>query len=85
MKVVVEQSGMGNSAQALTFQSPFHMSVPCKRCDSNATLMMIVVDDEQLLVAERPVDAKVWPHDSSSIAIYLCTNCGSMRARWNQG
>ena len=47
-------------------------------------IFMQVFDEEKELVDQRPVDAKIWPHDASVTNIYLCTNCRSMRATWNQ-
>jgi len=85
MKMVIEQSKMANSAKDFTYQAPFPITVKCRKCKNPARLIMLVDDDIGELVAQRPRNVKVWPHDCSAIAIYLCTNCGSMRATWNQG
>ena len=88
MEIVVEQSKMADNAREITYQEPFPLAVSCKRkgCSKEqATLIMLVRDGEKELVEQRPEGVRVWPHDSSVIAIYLCTECGSMRARWNQG
>lgn len=86
MEVVFKRSEVVDAAVSETYQEPFPEWVVCKRCDNKkATLYMLINDKDGELIKERPVDAKVWPHDSSTIAIYLCTGCGSMRARWNQG
>ena len=88
MEIVVEQSKMVENARDITYQEPFPLSVSCKRkgCQKEeATLIMLVRDADQELVKQRPENVRVWPHDASVIAIYLCTECGSMRARWNQG
>ena len=88
MKIVVEQSNMAESAREITYQEPFPLSVSCKRkgcAKEQATLIMLVRDEEKALVAQRPKGVRCWPHDSSVIGIYFCTECGSMRARWNQG
>ncbi len=88
MDIVVEQSRMAKQAEDITYQEPFPLSVSCKRkacLKEEATLIMLVRDSEQELVKQRPKGVSVWPHDASVIAIYLCTECGSMRARWNQG
>jgi len=88
MEIVIEQSKMAEQARDITYQEPFPLTVRCKRtdCTSNeAMLIMLVHDKDKALVAQRPKDVRVWPHDSSVIGIYFCTECGSMRARWNQG
>ena len=88
MEIVIKQSQMAKQAEDITYQEPFPLTVPCKRktCGKEeATLIMLVHDSEKSLVGQRPTNVRVWPHDSSVIAIYLCTECGSMRARWNQG
>ena len=84
MKIVVEQSEMWDSAISVTYQEPFPPFVPCKKCKNKAILYMLIDDEEKALVSQRPVDAHIWPHDSSVTAIYFCCGCGSMRARWNQ-
>jgi len=88
MKIVIEQSKMAKQAREMTYQEPFPLTVRCKRADcknNEANLIMLIDDDDRALVAQRPSDVRVWPHDSSVIGIYLCTECGTMRARWNQG
>ncbi len=86
MKVVFKQSEVRDAAVSETYQEPFPEWVVCRKCDNKKAILYMLVNDEgQELVEERPVDARTWPHDSSTVAIYLCTNCGSMRARWNQG
>lgn len=87
MKIVFKRSEILESAVSKSYQIPFPERVRCTRsgCEGEATLYMLINDDEQELLAERPVEVKVWPHDSSTVAVYLCTNCGAMRARWNQG
>ena len=86
MEIVFRQSEVREAAVSETYQEPFPEWVVCKKCDNRkATLYMVINDKNQELVDERPTDARVWPHDSSTTAVYLCTACGSMRARWNQG
>ena len=88
MKIVFKQNELEDAAVVETQQEPFPLWVKCKRSDcknDKAILYMLIIDGEKELVGERPIDACVWPHDASVIAIYLCTECGSMRARWNQG
>ncbi len=88
MNIVIEQSQMAKQTVEITYQEPFPLTVRCKRGDckgGEAMLIMLIDDIEKALVDQRPENVRVWPHDSSVIAIYLCTECGSMRARWNQG
>jgi len=88
MKIVFKQSEVKDGAVVETYQEPFPEWVKCRKSDcknDKAILYMLINDDGKELVEERPIDARVWPHDSSTVAIYLCIECGSMRARWNQG
>ena len=88
MEIVVEQSQMAKQAEELTYQEPFPLTVSCKRTDcksKEAILFLLIRDTDKTLVVQRPEQVRVWPHDSSTIAIYFCTECGTMRARWNQG
>ncbi len=92
MDIVVEQSKLADPlVPKVTYQEPFPTTVLCgavvsdqEECGNQALLIMLVHDDEKLLVGQRPAGVKVWPHDASVIAIYLCTECGVMRVRWNQ-
>ena len=83
MEIVIEQSVL--QEKRLTYQGEIPLTVRCRKCKTGARLMMQVRDDEQLLVNQRPKKVRVWPHDSSVTSIYLCTECGAMRATWNQG
>ena len=86
MKMVIERSEIQDACISETYEEPFPIFVPCKKCENKkAIIYMIINDVDNELVGQRPVDARIWPHDSSTVAIYLCTGCGSMRARWNQG
>ena len=84
MKVFFNQKSIKEEAKLTTYQSPFPETLRCKRCKNDAKLMLIINDETGLLIKERPESVRVWPHDYSSTAVYLCTNCGSMRAEWNQ-
>lgn len=85
MKVVIEQSEMEEAAKELTYQAPFPLKKQCRKCKESMTLMMLIDDNDWEILKQRPEKAKVWPHDCTAVAVYLCTNCGSMRASWNQG
>lgn len=83
MEIVIEQNQL--QEKRITYQEEVPTVVKCRKCKADATLMMQVHDDRQHIVEERPPSAHIWPHDSSVTSVYLCTECGSMRARWNQG
>ena len=83
MKIVIEQESLKTFRD--TYQAAVPSFVKCRKCKNKAIIMMQVHDNEGSLVNQRPIDANVWPHDSSVVNIYLCTNCGAMRANWNQG
>ena len=85
MKVVVNQGNLKEACFELTYQQPFELTCNCRKCKKQANLMMIVDDDEWLISYQRPDNVRIWPHDCTTVAIYLCTHCGSMRTKWNQG
>ena len=83
MKIVIEQSKL--QKELITYQHEVPQTVKCRKCKEEARIIILVHDDDGELVNQRPENVSVWPHDSSVIYVYLCTNCGSMRAMWNQG
>ncbi len=83
MKIVIEQESLKTFRD--TYQDEVPSFVKCRKCKNKAIIMAQVHDDEGDFINQRPIDATVWPHDSSVINIYLCTACGAMRATWNQG
>jgi len=90
MKVVIGQSELNKGIEELTYQSPFPITKRCRSCKSDMALLMLVNDENGELVKHRPEmyagsRVAVWPHDASTIVIYLCVNCGRLRATWNQG
>ena len=90
MKVVIGQSELDKGINELTYQAPFPIIKRCRSCKADMALIMLVNDGEKELVKQRPEmyagsKVVVWPHDALTIAIYLCVNCGKMRATWNQG
>ena len=85
MKIVIGQSEMANEARDTSYQAPFPLTKKCRECKEDAILFMLVNDDKGDIIKQRPKDVQVWPHDLSTTAVYLCTNCGLMRATWNQG
>lgn len=83
MEVVIEQREL--LEKRFTYQQEILPTLKCRKCKAEAMLMVQVHDNEQLIRDQRPEGVRVWPHDALVIHIYLCTNCGSMRAIWNQG
>ena len=83
MEIVIEQSKL--QGKLVTYQQPIPNVLKCRKCKGEARIIMLVHDDKKELVVERPKGVRVWPHDSSVTYIYLCTECGAMRATWNQG
>ena len=83
MKIVIEQSTLQD--RRITYQGETPYAIKCRKCKKDAVLIMQVQDEKGELIPQRPDMFRVWPHDASVISIYLCTECGSMRARWNQG
>ncbi len=87
MKIVIEQSKLKD---LVTYQAPSPLAIKCRKCKEWARIIMLVHDDEGDIASQRPDDEvgftiKVWPHDKLVVYVYLCTNCGAMRATWNQG
>lgn len=83
MEIVIKQSEL--LKKRFSYQQEIPPTVKCRKCKEECTLMMQVHDNEQAIRQQRPKKVRVWPHDALVIHIYLCTTCGSMRARWNQG
>lgn len=83
MEIVIEQSSLREFRD--TYQDEVPSFVKCRKCKNKAIIIMQVKDTKGELIDQRPVDATVWMHDASVVNIYLCTNCGAMRANWNQG
>ena len=83
MEIVIGQKQLQEGR--ISYQEEVPVTVKCRKCKAEAMLMMQVHDEGGELVKERPAGVRVWPHDASVTSIYLCTECGSMRARWNQG
>jgi len=86
MKIVTKQGYIRyilNQGEKMTYQDPFSEKAACT-CGEIASLIMLIDDDEGQLESQRPLRVKVWPHDCTAIALYLCTSCGEMIAKWNQ-
>ena len=83
MEIVIEQSEL--LEKRYTYQQEIPLTVKCRKCKEEAMLMMQVHDNDGLILDQRPEEVRVWPHDALVVHVYLCTNCGAMRATWNQG
>ncbi len=83
MEIVIEQSKL--QRERFTYQHEVPSTLKCRKCKEDAMLMVQLHDDKQEIREQRPEGVRVWPHDALVIYVYLCTNCGSMRATWNQG
>ncbi len=89
MEIVIEQSQL--KEERITYQEQVPYYLKCRKCKNDYELLLMQVHDiDGELVPQRPEmvldgPCRVWPHDSSVVSVYLCTHCGSMRARWNQG
>lgn len=86
MRVSVKQSykWMDRVRKEMTYQAEFPETVKCIKCKKDTVLMMLIDDDEGLILGYRPKDVRVWPHDCTAIALYLCTDCGEITTLWNQ-
>lgn len=69
----------------ITYQSPFPETKKCRKCKVNAPLVFLYNDENKDICQARPAKAKIWPHDSMAIALYLCPECGNILSDWNQG
>ncbi len=67
----------------LTFQAEFGEKLECE-CSGTMLPMVQVCDDGGGIADNRPDGAKLWPHDSMAIVVYMCENCMGMRVKWNQ-
>lgn len=86
MKVAINQGRIPKLVAdgQFSYQQQLELTCLCRKCKEQARLIMLIDDDEGLLASQRPEGVKIWPHDCTAIALYLCTQCGSMRAKWNQ-
>ena len=87
MKVTIGKAGLSKS-----FQDEFPHSVECPHCARGNAIVAFVAhegfDKKKLartVCSDRPIAAKVWPHDLIACAVYICTSCGEATAIWNQG
>lgn len=75
--------------QKLSFQSVFTETQPCP-CGGTAILIGVVDDPTGELCQEQSRriasgQVEVWPHDSCSIALYLCGKCLTPLGVFTQG
>ncbi len=80
---------MNKARTEMSYQSEFQPHTRCESCSGASILMMLIDDDEGLVADQRSfvenTIVTVWPHDSMAIALYLCVECGEIKAMWNQG
>ncbi len=67
----------------LTFQAEFGEKLECE-CSGEMLPIVQVYDDRASIAYDRPTAAKLWPHDSMAIVVYMCENCMETKVKWNQ-
>ncbi len=67
----------------LTFQEEFLEKLECE-CSGEMLPIVQVCDTEGSIAARRPDGAKLWPHDSMVIVVYMCEDCLKTETKWNQ-
>ncbi len=75
-----------------SYQNKFDDEVSCVHCSSKARLAFVMKekyiedqDDTHLCdLYENHDGGKLWPHDLTSFAIYLCGECLEPTAKFNQ-
>ena len=79
---------MKERLQDSSYQLHFPTYVPCYRCKEKANPIMIINDDEGLIAQNspnrEPSGRPIWPHDSASFVLYMCSECGEVTTLWNQ-
>jgi hypothetical protein len=80
--------------QSVDGKDGYPKTTTCLHCDSSKSLagdpqavLLGVLDDErgqELCKQPKPAGMKYWPHDSCSIAIYLCGNCLQVTGKFTQ-
>ena len=71
-----------------TFQEPYYEYIKCSKCNSISNPILLVDDikgDLCRLPIKRNNGKPIWPHDSCSFALYMCSQCGHVDVDWNQG
>ena len=89
MEIYVKQNYglVKNALHLYSYQDSFPQSTLCHACKENTVPMIVISDSEGLISDQRDcieVYDGIWPHDSMSIAIYICRKCGELTALWNQ-
>lgn len=89
MKVTIGKAGLSKS-----FQEEFQRDVECPHCARGNALIAFVAHEgfdkkklaaivarrERAVCFDRPIAAKIWPHDLMACAVYICTSCGEATA-----
>ena len=84
IEVYADYNNIVQVATEHTYQGDFELNTQCIYCKQSAILIIVLDDTEKELANQRPLKAKIWPHDSVAIALYLCDGCGEITAVWNQ-
>ena len=84
MKIYLGEKGLEE-----TWQEPFKKNVKCKYCGAKARIAFVVAEDgtekKHLCdIHEQLKDNKLWLHDVSACAVYLCEKCLEATAEINQ-
>jgi len=95
MQIITKQKydWMNKARVEVSYQGDFQPHTRCESCSGTSILMMLIDDNEGLVADQRSCVEKdivtekaiIWPHDCMAIALYLCVECGEIKAMWNQG
>lgn len=68
-----------------TYQDRFDEQLVCF-CLGERTMFPILqfCDDEGTISKDKPKEAKLWPHDSMVLVVYMCKECLNTKVIWNQ-
>ncbi|HEC30482.1 MAG TPA: hypothetical protein ENI66_00515 [Candidatus Yonathbacteria bacterium] len=83
MKIYLAEKGLDKS-----WQESFEKNIKCKHCGSNARIAFVAYEDgngKNLCdIHKQGKDGKLWLHDVSATAVYLCEKCLEATAEINQ-
>jgi len=82
---------LGEKGLNKTWQNDFPKSVKCHKCEENARIMFVAIEEERkdpkdfiCAMHENMKDEKYWVHDAMACAVYLCEKCFEPNAIINQ-
>lgn len=79
--------GIKKVMKEVTFQDQYPEVVKCTECKCDSKPLMVIDDSKGELAnldIKRINGKPIWPHDSCSFVLYMCTDCGNVNAEWNQ-